>query len=71
MTAWSFVIGVLPLAFARGAGAGAMKSIGVCTMSGMLLSTLVGIVFVPPLYAFFQCLCEKSTGKWYNVRREI
>ncbi len=63
MTAWSFIIGVLPLVFARGAGAGAMKAIGVCTMSGMLMSTLVGLAFVPALYAFFQRAREKITGK--------
>ena len=63
MTAWSFIIGVMPLAFATGAGAGAMRAIGVCTMSGMLMSTLVGIVFVPALYAFFQRLREKFARK--------
>jgi HAE1 family hydrophobic/amphiphilic exporter-1 len=56
MTAWSFIIGVLPLVFASGAGAGAMKAIGICTCSGMLAATLVGIVFVPSLYAVFQRL---------------
>ena len=61
MTAWSFIIGVLPLALAAGAGAGAMKAIGVCTMSGMLLATFVGIVFVPALYAVFQRLRERFT----------
>ena len=59
MTAWSFVIGVLPLAFKSGAGAGAMRSIGICTMGGMLAATIVGIVFVPTLYAFFQRLRER------------
>ena len=59
MTAWSFIIGVLPLVFAKSAGAGAMKAIGICTMSGMLASTLVGIVFVPALYALFQRLRER------------
>ncbi len=59
MTAWSFIIGVLPLAFATAAGAGAMRAIGICTMSGMLASTLVGIVFVPALYALFQRLRER------------
>ena len=59
MTAWSFIIGVLPLVFASSAGAGAMRAIGICTMSGMLASTLVGIVFVPALYAVFQRLREK------------
>ena len=61
MTAWSFVIGVLPLAFAHGAGSGAMKAIGICTMSGMLAATFVGIVFVPALYAVFQRLRERFT----------
>ena len=63
MTAWSFIIGVLPLVFAKGAGSGAMRSIGICTMCGMLLSTFVGIVFVPALYALFQRMREKVTGK--------
>ena len=59
MTAWSFVIGVLPLAFASGAGSGAMKAIGICTMSGMLAATFIGIIFVPAMYALFQRLREK------------
>ena len=59
MTAWSFVIGVVPLAFKTGAGAGAMRAIGVCTMGGMLAATFVGLVFVPPLYASFQRLRER------------
>ena len=61
MTAWSFVIGVVPLAFKTGAGAGAMRSIGICTMGGMLAATTVGLVFVPTLYAFFQRLRERTT----------
>ena len=63
MTAWSFVIGVLPLVFARSAGAGAMRSVGICTMGGMLAATLVGIVFVPGLYALFQRMRERISGK--------
>ena len=59
MTAWSFIIGVLPLVFASSAGAGAMRAIGICTMGGMLAATFVGIVFVPALYAFFQRLRER------------
>ena len=60
MTAWSFIIGVLPLVFARSAGAGAMRAIGICAMGGMLAATFVGIVFVPALYAFFQRLRERA-----------
>ena len=62
MTAWSFVIGVLPLVFADSAGAGAMRSIGICTMGGMLAATFVGIIFVPSLYALFQRMRERVSG---------
>ena len=58
MTAWSFIFGVLPLVFADGAGAAAMRAIGICTCSGMLAATLVGIIFVPALYSVFQRLRE-------------
>ena len=62
MTAWSFIIGVLPLVFAHSAGAGAMRAIGICTMGGMLAATFVGIIFVPALYALFQRMREKVKG---------
>ena len=58
MTAWSFVFGVLPLVFASSAGAGAMRAIGICTLSGMLAATLFGIVFVPSMYSMFQRMRE-------------
>lgn len=54
MTAWSFVIGVLPLLFASGAGAESRRVIGTTTFWGMLTATLVGIVFIPPMFAVFQ-----------------
>ncbi|MBQ1926865.1 MAG: efflux RND transporter permease subunit, partial [Proteobacteria bacterium] len=52
--AWSFIIGVLPLVFARGAGAGAMRGIGICTCCGMLAATVFGICFTPALYSLFE-----------------
>ena len=63
MTAWSFIIGVLPLVFAHSAGAGAMRAIGICTMGGMLAATFVGIIFVPALYALFQRMRERVKGE--------
>ena len=66
MTAWSFIIGVLPLVFASSAGAGAMRAIGICTLGGMLAATFVGIVFVPAMYAVFQRVREK-VGKGKGV----
>ena len=50
MTVLSFVIGVLPLLFATGAGANARHAVGVTTFWGMVAATVVGLLFVPPLY---------------------
>ena len=54
MTAWSFVIGVYPMVVATGAGAGSRQAIGITTFYGMILATIVGIAFIPPLYAICQ-----------------
>ena len=50
MTALSFILGVLPLVFASGAGAAGRVSIGFVAPSGMVAATLVGVVFVPAPY---------------------
>ena len=50
MTALSFILGVLPLVFASGAGAASRTSIGYVVLSGMVAATVVGVVFVPVLY---------------------
>ena len=50
MTALSFILGVLPLVFASGAGAASRVSIGFVVLSGMVAATVVGVVFVPVLY---------------------
>ena len=59
MTALTFVLGILPLVWATGAGAGSRRAIGTATFGGMLAATLVGIVLVPGLYALFQHLRER------------
>ena len=58
MTALSFVIGVFPMVVATGAGAGSRRSIGVTTFWGMLLASVLGIMFIPCLYAAFQRMAE-------------
>ncbi|MDD3155352.1 MAG: efflux RND transporter permease subunit [Victivallaceae bacterium] len=58
MTAWSFVLGVVPMVFATGAGAGSRVDIGVTTCIGMIFATVFGIVFIPGLYAVFQYSSE-------------
>jgi multidrug efflux pump subunit AcrB len=62
MTAWSFLFGVFPLVVASGAGAGSRQAIGITTFYGMLLATLIGIVFTPALYALFQRIREFVKG---------
>ena len=58
MTAWSFVFGVLPMLFASGAGAESRRVIGTTTFWGMLTATILGVAFVPPLFALFQKVRE-------------
>ncbi|WP_132252104.1 efflux RND transporter permease subunit [Methylobacterium segetis] len=54
MTSFAFILGVLPLVTASGAGAAARKSIGIAVFSGMLASTCLAVLFVPPLYVVLQ-----------------
>src|SRR5690606_15446447 len=54
MTAWSFVLGVFPMVIATGAGSGSRQVIGVTTFCGMILATVLGIIFIPGLYVLFQ-----------------
>lgn len=51
MTAWSFVLGVIPLVLATGAGAASRVAIGVPTCVGMLFDIVVGRSLVPAIYA--------------------
>lgn len=63
MTGLCFIIGVLPLVFASGAGASSRISIGVVVFSGMVLDSTLGLFFIPVLYFFFQTLREKWHGR--------
>ncbi|EMN0700978.1 efflux RND transporter permease subunit, partial [Enterobacter hormaechei] len=62
MTAVSFIIGVLPMMLATGAGAQSRRIIGTTVFSGMLVATVVGIVFIPALFVLFQRLREWGHG---------
>ncbi|HJU43031.1 MAG TPA: multidrug efflux RND transporter permease subunit [Vicinamibacterales bacterium] len=56
MTSFAFILGVLPLALATGAGAGARNSVGTAVAGGMLASTFLSIVFIPVLYVVIRSL---------------
>ncbi|NYZ16466.1 efflux RND transporter permease subunit, partial [Azospirillum sp. RWY-5-1] len=61
MTALAFVLGVVPLLVATGAGAASRRSIGITVFSGMFAATVVGIVFVPLLYTLVQTIATRLT----------
>jgi hydrophobe/amphiphile efflux-1 (HAE1) family protein len=63
MTSFAFIIGVLPLMFASGAGAASRHSLGSAVFGGMMLATCVGIFFIPSLYAIFARLIERGKPK--------
>ncbi len=50
MTSLAFILGVLPLAVANGAGSGSQNSIGIGVMGGMISATVLGIFFIPLLF---------------------
>jgi len=54
MTALSFILGVVPLVIASGAGAAARRSLGTAVFGGMLVATLLSLVLVPALYVIVQ-----------------
>ena len=59
MTALSFLLGVLPLVFASGAGAANRTSLGFVVFGGMVAATVVGVVFIPVLYY----VVERAAGR--------
>ncbi len=62
MTALSFVLGVLPLLIATGAGAGSRRALGTAVFGGMTLATILGVLVTPALYVIVQGLSEKMGG---------
>lgn len=58
MTAFTFILGVFPMIVATGAGASSQIAIGSSVFYGMIAATLIGIIFIPALFAFFEHLKE-------------
>jgi HAE1 family hydrophobic/amphiphilic exporter-1 len=63
MTAFSFILGVIPLVIASGAGANSRVSLGTAVFGGMLVATVAGVFVIPLLYYVVQTLSEKFGGK--------
>jgi HAE1 family hydrophobic/amphiphilic exporter-1/multidrug efflux pump len=62
MTAFAFILGVVPLVIASGAGAAARISIGISVFAGMLFASTVGLFFIPMLYVLIQSGAYMLTG---------
>jgi HAE1 family hydrophobic/amphiphilic exporter-1 len=60
MTSFAFILGVLPLVFATGAGALGRRSVGTTVVGGMLLSTVLNLVFIPVLYVILSRLLRRG-----------
>jgi HAE1 family hydrophobic/amphiphilic exporter-1 len=63
MTSFTFILGVLPLVLASGAGASARRSLGIAVASGMLASTCLAVLFVPAFFVVLQTWAERRTAK--------
>jgi HAE1 family hydrophobic/amphiphilic exporter-1 len=59
MTSFAFLLGVVPLVLASGAGAASRKSLGTAVFGGMLLSTFVNLIFIPVLYTLVETARSK------------
>jgi HAE1 family hydrophobic/amphiphilic exporter-1 len=63
MTSFAFILGVVPLLTAGGAGAASQQAIGTVVFGGMLSSTLLAIPFVPVFYVLLERLSERYSRK--------
>jgi HAE1 family hydrophobic/amphiphilic exporter-1 len=60
MTSFAFILGILPLVFATGAGALGRRSVGTTIVGGMLLSTVLNLFFIPVLYVILSRLLSRG-----------
>jgi len=63
MTSFTFILGVMPLVLASGAGASARRSLGIAVASGMLASTCLAVMFVPAFFVVLQKFAERKIVK--------
>ena len=62
MTSFAFILGVVPLMIASGAGSAARHSLGTAVFSGMLAATVLGVQLVPVLYVVVERMVERMRG---------
>jgi len=71
MTSFAFILGVVPLVLASGAGAEMRRSLGVAVFSGMLGVTLFGLIFTPVFYVLFRKLSMLVKGQTLDEQGRV
>lgn len=66
MTASTFILGMIPLIFASGAGASSRQVLGTTVSIGMLSATAIGIAIIPSLYVMFQSMRENFKNRFFS-----
>ena len=69
MTAFAFILGVVPLMLARGAGAGAQNVMGTAVFWGMLIATALGVFLIPGNFTFVESLGRRRAAAQHPVSR--
>jgi len=67
MTALSFLLGVVPLLVAAGAGAASQQAIGIAVFGGMALASTFGVILIPVLYVAMQAMREWVKGEYRGI----
>lgn len=70
MTSFAFILGLLPLMLAKGAGAIGNNAIGTGAIGGMLIGTVLGVFVIPILFIIFQSLQERVSSKTIETTKE-
>ena len=63
MTSFAFILGVVPMLVAKGAGAASRHALGTAVFGGMIAATILGVYFVPALYCGIQRLVSRNGAK--------
>jgi HAE1 family hydrophobic/amphiphilic exporter-1 len=71
MTSFAFILGVLPLYFATGAGMLGRHSVGTAIVGGMLFSTVLNLFFIPVLYVILKTLLTSLSAKKEESAKEL
>ena len=63
MTSFAFILGVVPLVVANGAGENGRHSVGTTVFGGMIMTTILNLFFIPVLYLIIEGLRERRKPK--------